>query len=298
MAGTTTRKAFKDFMNAMKDEICIIPSATFVGLLQKNSERDERLCNVLERIANVLDTSNNNMLQHFSNMERKMDQLIIANDTNAMVSSIGEKLDKLTETISHSTKNLVGEDEKKKTNKNILKLKDLRNKYMRSEMMVDLSEQMLNDPTPYVQPKFRMKVNKNTPENLLECYRQEAIFRARTENEKMKVRMKNWEHDINLLKTEISDALSSPLMQPMKERLEQQMNRNEETNRNDRNISVQKIKNTYETETNSGANQFLLKLIDGATDEAGHDGRRNGRQSSKQFRAQRPYRKRRYSDDG
>ena len=116
MAGTVTRKMFRDLMSSLKDEVCIIPSETFVELLQKNTDRDERLCNVLERIANTIDISNSNMLQHFSKMELKMDQLIIAgNDTSAMETSfysIGEKLEKLTETITNTTKHLAGDDEK------------------------------------------------------------------------------------------------------------------------------------------------------------------------------------------
>ena len=192
-----------------------------------------------------------------------MDQIIIAlNDSSSMETSlydIGEKLDKLTETVANSATILqseMGDDEKEneKTQKNILKLKDLRNQYLRSEKMVDYTEELLAKNPPYIQRKHRVKVSRELPEEELECYRTDARHNVTSENEKMKIRMKRWEEEINQLKTDITSALNRPSMLPsMKTKLEQQMHTNEEENQKDREEEIKKIRETYESETKSGA---------------------------------------------
>ena len=56
MPGTTSRKAFADFIEAAQGDICIIPSEIFADLVKERQQRDEGLCDVLNRIAKVLET--------------------------------------------------------------------------------------------------------------------------------------------------------------------------------------------------------------------------------------------------
>ena len=65
-----------------------------------------------------------------------------------------------------------------------------------------------------------------------------------------------------------------------KKKYEQRMKRDEETNVKERDIAVKKIKDTYESEINSGATQFLLKYVDGVNES----GERDDRDPSGRFR--------------
>ena len=159
MPGTTSRKAFADFIEAAQGDICIIPSEIFADLVKEKQQRDEGLCDVLNRIAEVLETGEQSKKKHFQAMEMKLDQLIIAqNDTRkyeTYMAEIGEKLSNLTTAISQSSetvKNVAKNgNDKDSLNKNILKLKDLRGQYLRSEKTSELIEELINKDNPYVQ---------------------------------------------------------------------------------------------------------------------------------------------------
>ena len=226
-----------------------------------------------------------------------MDQIIIAkNDTSAMETSlfaIGEKLDKLTEAVTNSTNNLHDEKENERLKKNVLKLKDLRGQYLRAEKMVDVTEELMSKTPPYVQSKFRMKVNKDLPEEELEIYRTDALHNAKSENERSKIRMRRWGEEITQRNLEIAAALNKPnVSQPMKTRIEQQIAKDEEWNQNERENAVRKMKETFHTESTSGATQFLLKYVneDSDADRRRYKGGRGGN-FSKNFRGQRSYRR-------
>ena len=217
MPGTTSRKAFADYIEAAQGDICVIPSEIFAGLIKEKQQRDDKLWDILNRIANVLETEKEAKIHHFQVMEMKLDQLIIAqNDTQkeTYMDMIGEKISNLTEAVRCSS-TFVGstnENEDKTINKNILKLKDLRGQYLRSEKTSELMEEFLAKDVPYVQRKFRVKVNKDTHEDEISCYKLDAQRIARTEIALMKCRMKRWEDEINILKTNISTALYHPRM--------------------------------------------------------------------------------------
>ena len=84
MPGTTSRKAFEEFIKAAQGDICVIPSDIFADLMKENQQRDEKLCNVLQRIAVAIETGEDVKKNHFHAMEIKMDQMIIAqNDTSS-----------------------------------------------------------------------------------------------------------------------------------------------------------------------------------------------------------------------
>ena len=281
MPGPTTRKAFAEFLKPTKGDICIIPTQTFAALMTERQQRDDELCKILNRIATAMETGEDAKRKHFHNIEMKLDQLIIAqNDTGTFetyLSDIGEKITELTNAISHSSINIVerldnSEKEKESINKKILKLKDLRGQYLRSEKTSELMEDLLAKDAPYVQRKFRVKVSKDTHDAEMVCYKDDAIYNAKAEISKMKVRMRRWDEDINILKEEIATSLSKPnLPLTEKNKYEQQILKNEELNNKERDDAVKKINDSYELDIKSGAEQFLLKYTDetDSGDEAG-----------------------------
>ena len=147
MPGTTSRKAYADFIEAAQEDICIIPSEIFTDLLKGKQQRDDDLFSVLNRIANALENGEEQKKKHFQSMEAKMDQIILAqNDSSTFetyMTEIGEKISSLTAAISQSSETIVekidtSEKDKESTQKNILKLKDLRGQYFRSEKTSEL----------------------------------------------------------------------------------------------------------------------------------------------------------------
>ena len=61
----------------------------------------------------------------------------------------------------------------------------------------------------------------------------------------MKCRMKRWENEINILKTNISAALSHPDMQyESKVKYEKRMARDEDMNTKERDVAIKKIMDT------------------------------------------------------
>ena len=278
MPGATSRKAFADFIEAAQGDICVIPSEIFADIIKENQQRDEKLCKVLHRIAAAIETGEELKRNHFHALEMKIDQLIIAqNDTNTYetyMTDIAEKLTNLTEAVSRSSATVVermdNEDNEKATNKHILKLKDLRGQYLRSEKTSELMEELLAKDNPYVQQKYRVKLSKDTHEDEITCYKVDAVNNAKREVKIMKVRMKRWEQEINILKTNIATILSKPSLSPEKKmKYEEQMIKNEESNTKEREEAVKKIIKTYEKDIKSGADQFLLKFTD-ETETAKH----------------------------
>ena len=65
MPGTTSRKAFADYIEAAQGDICVIPSEVFAGLLKEKQQRDDKLWEVLNRVANVLETEKEAKIHHF-----------------------------------------------------------------------------------------------------------------------------------------------------------------------------------------------------------------------------------------
>ena len=231
---------------------------------------------VLNRIADVLETQKEAKTLHFQALEMKLDNLIIAqNDTrkDTCMDMIGQRISNLTEAVRGSnTFGIMNNENDKTINKNILKLKDLRGQYLRSEKTSKLMEELLAKDVPYVQQKYRAKVSKDTHEDEILCHKSFAERNARTEIALMRCRMKRWEDEINILKTNISTALAHPNTQhETKVKYEVRIKRDEETNIKERDAAVKKIRDTYEKEVNSGATQFLLKFIDGENARSNRD---------------------------
>jgi hypothetical protein len=278
MPGTTSRKAFEEFLKAAQGDICVIPSDIFAGLMRDNQQRDDKLYNVLQRIAVAVETGKDEKRNHFHTMEMKIDQMIIAQkDTSSYEScmaDIGEKISKLTEAISRSSTAVAETMESQGTcedtiHKNILKLKDLRGQYLRSEKTSKLIEEFLAKDSPYVQPKYRVKVRKDTYPEEIAIDETHATDNARRDVERMQTRMKRWEKEIDDLRAEINAALSKSSMPPQRKlKYEQQIDKNEEFNQKEREAAVAKIRKSCDDEMKSGAVQFLLKYTDGKQDNS------------------------------
>ena len=270
MPGATSRNAFDEFLETTHGDTCVIPSEIFADLMKDKMERDDSLCNVLQRIAVALETGEESKKKHFRQMEMKMDQLIIAqNDTNTYetcMTDISEKITNLTQIIINSSELIADKIEsteitdKEAINKNIVKLKDLRAQYLRSEKTSELIDELLNDENkPYIQKKFRVKVSNETHNDELILSRNVAIDNAKTEILYMKCRMKRWEEEINSLKDSIALSISKPDITPQqKETFKQQMSKNEDMALKERDEAVKKIRDSRENEIKSGVDQFLL----------------------------------------
>ena len=270
MPGAISRNAFDEFLETTHGDTCVIPSEIFADLMKDKMERDDSLCNVLQRIAVALETGEESKKKHFRQMEMKMDQLIIAqNDTNTYetcMTDISEKISNLTQIIINSSELIADKIEsteitdKEAINKNIVKLKDLRAQYLRSEKTSELIDELLNDENkPYIQKKFRVKVSNETHNDELILSRNVAIDNAKTEILYMKCRMKRWEEEINSLKDSIALSISKPDITPQqKETFKQQMSKNEDMALKERDEAVKKIRDSRENEIKSGVDQFLL----------------------------------------
>ena len=91
--------------------------------------------------------------------------------------------------------------------------------------------------------------------------------------------MRRWEEEINILKEEIATSLSKPNLPLIeKNKYEQQIIKNEELDNKVRDDAVKKIKDNYQTDIKSGAEQFLLKYTDDTDsgDEAGGNNKSRG----------------------
>ena len=82
-------------------------------------------------------------------------------------------------------------------------------KKIRSETLSCYYEELLNEATPYPQPKFRTKVPKNAPERDLKHRRQQTINNVKTDIEIMKDRIQDWIQQLGELDTQIENYCSS-----------------------------------------------------------------------------------------
>ena len=148
---------------------------------------------------------------------------------------------------------------------NVLKLKDLRGQYLRSQRTSEFITEGLARNPPYVQEKFRVKISKRTPAYEIDSYKSEATDKAKLEVSRFKIRMQHWEEEIKMLRAEIATALSRPNASVRdKINFEQQIKRDEDMNFKRREDEMKIIKDKFETEMKSGADQFLIKYTEDA----------------------------------
>ena len=294
MPGTTSRKAYKDFLEAAQEDICIIPSEIFTELLKGQQQRDGDLFEVLNRIATALESTEELKNRHFRSLEAKMDQIILTqNNTSTLetyISDIGERISALTEAITRSSEKIdTYEKDKESMQNNILKLKDLRGQYLRAEKTSEFIEEGLARDPPYVQRKFRVKISKDTPADEIDLCKSEATDNAKREVSLMKIRMKRWEEEINALRAEITTALSRPnITVGERTNFQQQITRDDDMNLKTREDAVTIIKENFVADIRSGADQFLISYTEDT--ESGNEIRNIYR--SKNFST--GYRKRRF----
>ena len=83
-------------------------------------------------------------------------------------------------------------------------------KFVRSDILSTYYEELLNEPTPYAQPKFRTKVTKNVPERDLKHRRLQTISNVKTEIEIMKDRITDWKQQIDEIDADIEGHYTDP----------------------------------------------------------------------------------------
>ena len=272
MAGaTTTRKSVADFLDTIKDNICILPGEIVGAYMKDRNEESGKLCDVLERIASSLESGARENKRHNAVMEAKMDDLRMQIESSVQTEVV-TKLEELTDAVNKTSTVLekqssTGDTETLK--KNLVQLKDLRGQYLRSEKMSAYAEELLEKEPPYAQRKFRTKVMRSTHEDEIQSYKDETIARVKSDCSRIKIRMKRWEEEISDLKIQINEALANPnLGRQEKARFEEQLKKNEEANIKERDDAFQKIVDEVNKDMSSEENQFLLKYADGnLTDE-------------------------------
>ena len=274
MPGTTSRKAFTDFLEAAQEDICIIPSDIFSDLLKGQQQRDGDLFGVLNRIATALETMEEHRYRHFLSLELKMNKLILSQSNTStletLILDIGEKISGLTEAIAQSSKTMnenihTGEKDKEAMQKNISKLKNLRGQYLSAERTSEFIEEGLARSPPYVDRKFRVEMNKDTPADEIDLYKSEAMDKAKREVSLLKIRLTRWEKEISTLRADITTELSRQNAS-VRDRMniEQQIKKDEELNLERREDTIQMIKDHFEADMRSGAAQFLIKYTEDA----------------------------------
>ena len=85
----------------------------------------------------------------------------------------------------------------------------LSEKIIRLELISNYYEELLNEATPFVQPKYRTKVPKNAPERDLKHRRQQTISNVNTEIVIMRDRVDDWNKQCAVLDSEIDNYCNS-----------------------------------------------------------------------------------------
>ena len=132
MAGaTTTRKSVADFLNSIKDEICILPGEFLSTYLSDRKKENGDLCSVLERIASSIETRVIEDNRHHAVMEAKMDEIIRSQREDSVYNKVVDRLDELTDAVNKTSTILLNQtaaDGREQLKKNILKMKELRDR--------------------------------------------------------------------------------------------------------------------------------------------------------------------------
>ena len=249
------------------DDSCIIPDSISDTCIENRSEHDTELWSFLQHIA-CFESGEATQKSQFSAIESKLDEIIrVLNDNNRVYKAISQKLDNLPMPISTTTTPQehhpeVDENPVKKLQKDISKVKRLTGKYLRADQMSSYTEQLMALSPPFVQRKFRIKVNSDTHPDEIESYEKDAIGRATRETERLKIRMKRWDQELAKLNDSINTGLANPIIKgPDKVKLEQQLKRDEVINEKKSLKAFQRIQQSCDKELDSGGSQFLLKFI-------------------------------------
>lgn len=199
------------------------------------------------------------ILNGIQNIRSKVDQLV---DQIQYIRKNVKSLAKPVDENSSSTLHEANTAAFNSVKKDIMKLKDLRKKYVRSEKLSTYYEELCKRKTPYVPRKFRVKVNETTHQDEIPHEENEAIHKVTMEIKLMKIRLVRWKKNIDILNRNISNALESNRLTSMqKEDFINEMALNDERSTKKSDEAFQKIKLECETEYVSGNTQFLLKFV-------------------------------------
>ena len=180
-AGRTTRQSVADFLKQIEDgkDMCIVPSEIITDLVNDNRNMTEKFIETTE----MFNKTNDKVVA-------VMERIAIALESKDQL--LGNKLDNLTNTMTNTNrileaqltkpKNVVvneelkaNEEPKVDTKKQMSKVKEIHKKYLRSEHLTNVYEDLMNATPPFVPSKFRTKVNKNTPEFEIPVHEKQAL---------------------------------------------------------------------------------------------------------------------------
>ena len=162
-------------------------------------------------------------------------------------------------------------------------------KVVRSELLSEFYEELINEASPYAPPKFRTKVQKNTPERDLRHRRTQTVNTVRTEIALMQDRITDWKNQITERDTEVEEYLTSnePKRREIVARVQGfQPKYREQFAR----TNLTKLKDEYEKDKRDNY-EFLVSVVD--DDDEDHDNDEASTKNRKGKRGQQTGRNRR-----
>ena len=176
------------------DEICLITKDSLDGIFCEIAESRrlhlETMSNIalsLEKIANSLACTENNVLSNSANLCQKLDGLInVIKQSNESQTTPPNKID---DVLKHR--------------------KTLVEKIVRHEMLSEYYEELINEETPFARKALRTKVNQNSSEIDLRHRRQQTIDNVNREILIMQDRLVEFNKKKKILEEKIENFLKS-----------------------------------------------------------------------------------------
>ena len=279
-----TRKSMSDFKQHLSEnDYVLIPSDIFTQILDDNYKTQEHLLNghrqmvetqrstneALTKIAAALEGLGAASQEHSINQLDKMDK--IADTIECMCASSQEhstnllaKMDNLISTIS-STNNTVNATTPITTDDEFKTLTQRKcNKEQQIRRATELSEyytELLARNPPFVQRKYRTKINRNTPEFEKKIHSDNTVQKVKQEIHLFQERVKNWTVEVQTLQGQIDGVLRS-VSEIQANKFNKMLSDETERQQNEWSDKFALLKRTVSRDIDSGASQYLLKYAD------------------------------------
>ena len=248
-AGITTRGALQAFKDRIQvEDIVIIPANILSTLLENTVNNHEKLVQSHNRIGCALEQLALNLQQmqcrnqgdEFRSLLEKMDIL---------TSTIAES--KPLQDLSHTTNAEIEE--------NLCTYMEIEEKLLESRDLACYYEELLRRDTPYAPWKFRTEINPTTPEYEKPILADRTKEKVSNQIRLLQARTQHLNSQLEQLNIEI-EAIKSTLPSWKQERLTNRMQANSVRVKVRWSKSMDRIRNNYEQDMNSGETQFMVKI--------------------------------------
>ena len=148
-------------------------------------------------------------------------------------------------------------------------------KSIRSKELAAYYKESLERENPFAPPKFRTRINENTPEYEKVIHNQQTVNTVQNEIKLMEERVRQWGKQLDELQADFESNIRL-LSNEKREELNKQIQNNSEEVTKNWHSAFTKIKKSYDDEmTKSNATQFLLKYADQSDDATTKDNNSN-----------------------